>query len=416
MKIPRIFITLIMAIQTFAIIHAASIADIASQFNKGQISVDSLFNYINAPAHANEVYWWSLHNSEKNDPMGNYVLGRCFLTGIGTPIDETQAIRLFERASGQGVHEVLVDLGRMYQNGWGVEKDAAKAKQFFQQAVANKVPRGFDALGWWFFDEEKDNIKALSYFQKSADAGYAGGIADVGYMYELGYGVDKDIAKALQMYLKAADAGNAIGLCNAGYFYEQGIGTDQNHETALQFYLLSASKGNARATYKVGFLKQYGDINQDVNYSDISKWYAQSAQKDYIPAKVELAFLLLDGLGVPKNQERAMEVLEEAGPQNVGAWGACRIAKYLSRKNPARALVWAKAAYDKADEYVSSAESAKLLGFLYLKGGKEIYDYELAVKFLKEGAEMDQPDCIEMMKALREPFEEQEPTISIRAK
>ena len=26
------------------------------------------------------------------------------------------------------------------------------------------------------FSEEKDNIKALSYFQKSADAGYAGGI------------------------------------------------------------------------------------------------------------------------------------------------------------------------------------------------------------------------------------------------
>lgn len=412
MKLPRIFITLIVAFQTFTIIHAASIADIASQFHQGQISVDSLFNYINAPTHANEVYWWSLHNFEKNDPMGNYVLGRCFFTGIGTTIDETQAIGLFERAAGQGVDEALVDLGRMYQNGWGVKKDAAKAKQFLQEAVAKKVPRGFNALGWWFFNEEKDNIKALSYFQKSADAGYPGGTADVGYMYEYGYGVDKDIAKALKMYLKAADAGNAIGLCNAGYFYEQGIGTDENHETALQFYLLSASKGNARAAYKVGFLKQYGNINQDINYNDISKWYAQSAQKDYIPAKIEFAFLLLDGLGVPQNQERAMEVLEEVGPQNVGAWGACRVAEYLSKKNPARALVWAKAAYDKADEYVSSAESAKLLGFLYLKGGKEIFDYELAVKFLKEGAEMDQPDCVEMMKALGEPFEEQEPTIS----
>jgi len=415
MKLRRIA-TLLLAIFPVALCNATSIADVASQFDQRQVNVDSLLNYIKDPDNANEVYWWSLYNSEKDNPMANYILGRCFFGKIGTSQDYSRAKQLFEKASGQGIDEATVDLGRMYLFGWGVDKDAAKAKQLLKQAVDKNVPRGFDCLGWWYFEEEKDYTKALNLFQKAADAGYSGGMVDVGYMYENGYGVETDKSKALDMYLKAAECGSAIGLCNAGYFYEQGIGVDQDHEKALQYYLASAAKGNARGAYKVGFMKQYGDINEDIVYEDIAGWYEKSANMDYMLAKIELAFLIFDGLGVPQNQEQALLTFNEVGPQNIGAWGACRIADYYLKKDPVKSLEWAKAAHDNADDYVSMAESTKLLGLLYLKGGKEIYDYELAVKYLREGAEMDQQECIALMKSLGEPFEEPEPTISIRAK
>lgn len=409
-------LVLLLTIIPFAYCNATSIADIAANYSQHKISVDSLLNYINNPANANEVYWWSIHNSEKGDPMAIYISGKCFIAKIGTHQDNARAKQLFEQAYNKGVDDAIVDLGRIYLNGWGVDKDIEKGKQLLQQAASKNVARGFESLGWYYFDEEKDYPKALSSFRKAFDAGYIGSLVDVGYMYENGYGVEKDIAQAFNLYLKAADNGNGYGLYNVGIFYEKGLYVDQDHEKALRYYLTADTKGIAQAAYKIGYLKQYGDINQDIDYEDIAKWYEKSTKRDWIPAKVELAFLQLDGLGVPKNQEEAIATFEEVGSQNVSSHGALRIAECLLKNNPAKSLFWAKAAYDKADDYISTAESTKLLGLLYLKGGKEIYDYNLAVKHLREGAEMDQPECIELMKALGEPFEQQEPTISIRVK
>jgi TPR repeat protein len=49
-----------------------------------------------------------------------------------------------------------------------------------------------------------------------------------------GWGV-QDIAKALMFYLKAADLGFAIGQTNLGRFYQEGIGCDRDLTAAAQW-------------------------------------------------------------------------------------------------------------------------------------------------------------------------------------
>lgn len=102
----------------------------------------------------------------------------------------------------------------------------------------------------------------------------------------------------------------------------------------------------------------------------------------------------------------------DGNKNNVTPDQACEIAESLIKTDPVKALEWAKFAYDNADDWISAIESAKLLGIIYLKGGKEVYDYDLAIKYLREGAENDQPECIELMKALGEPYEEAIQTVS----
>ena len=410
MNTGKLCAILLIAFCSLAARGVTTIEDVARQFCRNQIDVDSLFNYINN-GHGGEAYWWALHNSEKNDPMAYYILGRCYLSGIGTTEDMSKAVPLFEKAINHGVDEALVDLGKMYINGWGVEKNSTKGIQYLKKASERKLGRGYDVLGLLYLDKQ-DYPKAYQLFNLAAAANYSGGYLDMGFMYENGFGVEQNDAKALELYRIAADKGNRIALCNVGLFYEHGKAVDMNHETALKYYMASAEKGDARGSYKVGYIHQWGDIPVEVSYEEAAKWYKLAVEKEYLPAKVAYALLLFDGLGVSEDKTQAIEILESVGMENVSPFHACRISEYFTEINSVKALKWAKFAHDNADEYYTLATTAKLLGMIYLKGGKELYDYQLAVKYLKEAAELGEPDCVALMKSLGEPFEVDETVIS----
>jgi hypothetical protein len=68
------------------------------------------------------------------------------------------------------------NLGRLYQNGWGVPQDYAEAAR---------------------------------WYHKAADQGNADAQNNLGWLYQNGWGVPQDYAEALRWYRKAADQGNA---------------------------------------------------------------------------------------------------------------------------------------------------------------------------------------------------------------
>lgn len=386
---------------------AVSISDIARKFQNKEIDVDSLFNYIEDKNHSGEVYWWALHNSEKNDSFASYILGRCYLDGIGTDKNEAKALDLFERAAAQGVSEALADLGLIYINGLGVEKDITKAVQYLEQASNKNITRATDYLGWTYMNKQNYS-RAYALYKRAADAGYSGALNHLGYLYEKGYGVDKDLTKAFKYYMLAARKGNKYGLYNVGRMYEYGLGVNQNYEKSFEYYLASAEKGNEYSQYKIGYFYQYGYVEKEVPFDQIASWYELSASRGYIPARVELAFLYLDGSGVPENKTKAIEIIETTDLAYIGAKGAYRVAQYYDEtENPNKVLYWAKLAYDKTDpdDEVVRPDACALLGITYLKGGKEVYDYPSAIKYLREAAKSGRVDCERLLESLGEPID-----------
>ena len=405
MKARFYLMILLVAFSNISTWAATSIEEVSRHFAKNEIDYDSLHNYIYDNNHAGEVYWWALHNSQAGDAMANYILGRCYLSGIGTSQNEQKAIPLFEKAISDGIDEGLVDLGKIYLNGWGVDKDYAKAIKYLKQSSDKGNPRGKVCLGITYFDKQEYD-KAISLYKAASEAGYSGGYLGMGYMHEMGYGVERDLTKALDYYLKASQKGDDTAMCNIGLMYENGIGVDMDHKMASKYYQASAAKGNERGEYKVGNMYRYGDFTEEVSYEKAATWYRKSADKNYTPAKVELAFMMFEGLGMPENKPQAVAMLESVDKKYIASLGASQIAEYYFTSNPVKAIEWAKHAYDTADEYFSTVESAKLLGLIYLKGGKEVYDYNLAVKYLREGAELDQPERVSLMQALGDSSEE----------
>ena len=66
---------------------------------------------------------------------------------------------------------------------------------------------------------ERDLAKAFEWFQKAADKNHAMAQGELGYMYRSGQGVQKDYDKALKLYLKAAEQGCAPAQCELGLMY-----------------------------------------------------------------------------------------------------------------------------------------------------------------------------------------------------
>jgi serine/threonine protein kinase len=95
-----------------------------------------------------------------------------------TPSEYDKAIAQYLRNCNAGILPGCVNLGVMYMNGYGAEKDENRAVALFQQAC---------------------------------DGGYLLGCAHLGGMYLSGRGVSRDVRKAAALFQQACDGGNTFG-------------------------------------------------------------------------------------------------------------------------------------------------------------------------------------------------------------
>jgi TPR repeat protein len=80
---------------------------------------------------------------------------------------------------------------------------------------------------------DRDAAKAADWYRKAADQGYAPAQSMLGVLYLRGNGVPKDPAQALHWVRKAADQGNADAQSDLGIMYLQGLGPQQDDAQAV---------------------------------------------------------------------------------------------------------------------------------------------------------------------------------------
>jgi len=84
---------------------------------------------------------------------------------------------------------------------------------------------------------DRANYKtALSVWMSEAESGNAEAQANVGEIFERGFGGSPNYAAALFWYEKSAEQGNKRAQFNIGTFYEQGLGIEKNMVVALNWY------------------------------------------------------------------------------------------------------------------------------------------------------------------------------------
>jgi len=113
------------------------------------------------------------------------------------------------------------NIGLMYRNGRGVEKDAAKA---------------------------------FSWYARAAELGFDRAQANVASMYMKGEGVQQDYVKAAEWFTRAAQQGHVISQYNLGLMYELGRGVERSQSKALAWYNLAAEANHPGALKRMSSL------------------------------------------------------------------------------------------------------------------------------------------------------------------
>jgi hypothetical protein len=172
---------------------------------------------------------------------------------------------------------------------------------------------------------ERDNARAAEWYTRSAESGYARAQLNLSLMYASGEGVEKDESLAHRWLREAAMQGNEDAVARleenaagddpdaqfdlAG-LYATGTGVDKDEAEARKWFQRAAADGDERSQFNLGVLAAAaGDDEEAV------RWYEKAAKQQHSAAAYNLALLYLDGTG--GNDSRAMALLRQAAEAGI---------------------------------------------------------------------------------------------------
>jgi TPR repeat protein len=177
-------------------------------------------------------------------------LGVIYDQGLGVNKDPAQAALWFRKAADTGNRDATFQLAAMYETGRGVPQDQKKAIDWYRKAALLGDADSQVKLGRAYMDGkgvDKDEGEASAWFQRAADQGNFYALNRLGAMYIDGKGVHKDEAKGVKLFQQAAAKGDAQGQFNLAAMYAKGRGIQKSDSAANDLYIKSAKQGYADA-------------------------------------------------------------------------------------------------------------------------------------------------------------------------
>ncbi len=258
------------------------------------------------------------------DPDALNQLGVWHYSGQHVAKDVDKAVALWRQSAAQGNPKAIANLGICYQYGTGVMRDSLTAMRLYLSAIDN----GQETL----LEQRKANVGKVPF----------DGVL-VGLCYEKGIGVGADASEAARAYsasadlgsvdaagaaarcllasgnagaayryvLKAADAGNHDAEALAGIMLVDGKGVMPSTEKGVR-YLLKAAPYNADAANRLATLMFAGAPEVSQSSRRITTMLIDTARKGNRKAMLNYARALRDGIGVPRDYDRAIHWLSLA--------------------------------------------------------------------------------------------------------
>lgn len=241
----------------------------------------------------------------------------------------------------------------------------------------------------------KNRPQAAGLLQSAAERGHAGAQFYMGYMHDVGDGVEQDFRQALVWYTRAARQGHLEAGFNLGFLYDRGLGVEEDDQQALLWYRRVAEKGgDAQAAVKVAELYAQGR-GMPLNWAEARRWYQRAAEAGVAAGMVGLGRMLMEGNGVEPDMAAAKRWFEAAaaagdagGQQALGEWH------------------WRQAKFREARPWFEKAaaqwhpDALAQLGAVYAQGKGELQNLRVAYMWYTLAAEAGHPRAPRALKLL----------------
>jgi TPR repeat protein len=138
---------------------------------------------------------------------------------------------------------------------------------------------------------------ALVFASPAAQADFVQGVR----AYETG-----DYKAAYDAWMPLANRGDVAAMRNIGHLYRWGQGVEKDIAQAIHWYRQAAEKGFSRAQANLAAIYLQGEEGTPVDYDEAHKWFAAAAVQNLAVAQYNLGLMYELGLGVEKNEARAL--------------------------------------------------------------------------------------------------------------
>jgi TPR repeat protein len=202
---------------------------------KAQSSVDSLVKDVGARTPGSSAKFTILRDDELIDMT--IMIGGRFTDNLA--------------AAEAGDPTAQVMIGWSYAQGSVVEKDEAKARQWYAKAAGRGNRDADNNLGniyWYGRGVAEDKKRAVDHYLIAAELGHSGAQTHMGFAHANGIGARRDDIQAVEWYRKAAAQNDPFGLNNLANMYETGRGgLPKSRSQAISYYRKAAGLGNTLA-------------------------------------------------------------------------------------------------------------------------------------------------------------------------
>jgi TPR repeat protein/ankyrin repeat protein len=247
----------------------------------------------------------------------NKASGRLFLSigimygrGKAYPVDNSLALKYYEKAAGKGACYGFYNSGNSYFNGNGASKDYAKAIVYYSKAL--EYPDLRQSVAMTAFND------VIKITEEKSELYTPVIKAMIGFCYLNGIGTAKDQAKGIALLKEAAQVGCEKAQYYLGLAYEEGNGVTRCLNTASYWYLLAATHNTQNENGTIKAVQRLAALaNQE------------KATVENILCLQRYATCLQEGYGIARNESEAIKYIEVA--KDLGGSGAWEtlINKYL---------------------------------------------------------------------------------------
>ncbi len=218
-----------------------------------------------------------------------------------------------------GLRDAQYEVGLMFANGSGVNRDIGQALSWISQAAEKGLAAAQYLLATRYAaggDIGQDSQKALFWFQKAAEQGHAKALFRLGQLYEL---PQLDLANSCLH--KAANLGLAEAQFALAGNYSDGAGLKRDGPQAMFWLQKAAEQGLVSAQCALG--RRYSDGHDCIADPEKARyWYRKAVQQNSPVAFVALAHL--DGSGAGRTKGRARAKRKAGAPErrlDTAKWG-----------------------------------------------------------------------------------------------
>ena len=241
--------------------------------------------------------------------------------------------------------------------------------------MAYSLPEDSDEANRIFFELYEDVLKLA----EDGDIFAQNELAD---MYLYGHGIEEDEEEGVKWLKKSADAGHWRSIMDLADRYSDGVGVLQDELKAIDLYKKVYELGLGEAANRIGLI--YDNQN---NSEEAVKWFRKGFDKGHDWSGCNLADYYSDGIGVPQDKQKALELYKKVYELGGSASGkaANRIGLIYddNQNNSEEAVKWYRKGFDKGYDW-----SGCNLALSYSNGTGVPQDKQKALELYKKVYEL----------------------------